>query len=86
MTAGSGITITNGVISALAASSVTTTLITNSATMTAGAAINIFVMQNTSVVTLTLPSSFTAGQVFKVIGGANTAAFSIALNRGNRLT
>lgn len=82
VTAGPGISITGGVITASAASSVKTTTVTTTSTMTADAAINIFVMQNTSPVILTLPSSFTAGQIFKIIGGANTASYSIALNAG----
>lgn len=85
--AGTGISITNNgngtvTVNSTAASSVNTTIISSSTIMTADAAINIFVMQNTTVVTLTLPAAFTAGQVFKIIGGDNTASFSIALNAG----
>ena len=56
-----------------------------SLTMTATAWKNVFVMQNTAPCVLTLPASFVIGQQFNIIGGADTAAFSIVCNGGQSI-
>jgi hypothetical protein len=59
---------TSGTLATTASGVSTTNVTGTSATMTASGAINIFTANNAGLVTLTLPSTFSIGQVFRVVG------------------
>lgn len=71
---------TSGTLATTGSNGITiTNVISGSAAMTAAAAINIYIANFATLVTLTLPTTFSVGQVFKIIG-AGAGGWTLAQN------
>lgn len=71
---------TSGTLATLGANGVNVTNVTGtSATMADSAPLNIYVVNNSALVTLTLPTTFAVGHVFRIIG-SGTGGWKIAQN------
>lgn len=77
---------TSGTLATVGSNGVSiTSVTTTSFTMTATAAVNIFVVNNASLVTVTLPATFSIGQQFIIIG-AGAGGWKVAQNAGQSIS
>ena len=76
---------TSGTLATVGGNGVAITQISGtSAAMTDSAAINIYIANNSSLLTLTLPATIALGHVFKIIGGGS-ANWKVAQNAGQSI-